>query len=292
MFKGKSVEVVLRGGLGNQMFQYAIGRSLSIRLGLSLLIDSSRLRVDVPVARSYDLGCFRLSGHRTRSRPSLVFRAGDKLQRTMNSYCRGSPYLIKERTLQFEPEVLKVDGPCRLEGYWQSERYFESISDQLRSEFAILPAPDARSAECADRMQRVNSVGLHIRRGDYVTHADCSAFHGTCPAEYYDAALRFFQSRFGPKVELFVFSDDMKWTRENIRFPVATTYVDWNADRNYEDLRLMSSCSALAIANSAFSWWAGWINPDPEKLVVAPKRWFRAPGVFSDLPESPWLIAL
>lgn len=295
MFTGRSVEVVLRGGLGNQMFQYALARTLSDRLGLSLVIDSSMLGIDVPVVRRYELRCFRLNGHHVRSWSGPIIRTTDKLKGFMHSRrfrVPGSAYLIKERSLGFQPEILQINGPCRLEGYWQSEKYFESISGRLRQEFAVTPAQDERSAECTARIRRVKSIGLHVRRGDFVTHPVSGAFHGVCAIEYYDAALKLVLARLGPDVELFVFSDDMRWTRENIRFPVATTYVDWNAERNFEDLRLMSYCDALVIANSSFSWWAGWLNQSTEKLVIAPRRWFREPGTVSELPNSKWLIAL
>ena len=290
----KSVTITLLGGLGNQMFQYAIGRALSIRLGLPLVLDLSmlRLRTDAYIARDYELGCFRLSGQRVRDLPVWLARAGTNVSRWLVSQGISSVQHIQERGVQFQPEVLEVRGACRLEGYWQSECYFAPVSKQLRADFTILPAPDPRSVECAARIRDVASVGLHVRRGDYLTHPNCAAFHSVCPKDYYDAALQHVLERLGPAVELFVFSDDMEWTRENIRYPLPTTYVDWNATCGYEDLRLMSACRALIMANSTFSWWGGWLNPRPDRLVIAPRQWFQAPGYVSELPNSPWVIAL
>jgi hypothetical protein len=297
----KSIEVMLVCGLGNQMFQYAIGRCLSIRLGLPLVLDISLVRTFKECARpegvsdplwGFDLRCFRLGKQRIRNLSFLHWRARNKLLRVLVSNGIGLTRLIDERTSQFDSQVVQIDGPCRLNGYWQSDRYFEPISEQLRQDFTILPTQDERSAELQARMRKVKSVGLHVRRGDYVTDKNYNAFHGTCPKEYYDAALELVLSRLGPDAELFVFSDDIGWTREHIRYSLPTTYVDWNAKRNHEDLRLMSACNALVIANSSFSWWAGWLNPNPDKFVVAPKRWFQAPGAVSDLPKSPWLVAI
>lgn len=292
MAMGGSIEVMLRGGLGNQMFQYALGRALSIRSGLPLVLDLSALGFDVAVARRYELACFRLCEHGMRKLPQPLHRAREVALRLLARIPVASTYLIKEPALAFEPEVLRHGGPCRLDGYWQSERYFESIAARLRRDFEFLPPPDSRNAECMARMQRSNSVGLHIRRSDYVTDPAANALHGTCAREYYDAALEVVRSRFGSGFELFVFSDDIEWVRANLRFPLSSTYVDWNRGRDFEDLRLMSACRALVIANSAFSWWAGWLNPDAGKLVVAPRRWYRAPGMTSELPHAKWLTAL
>jgi hypothetical protein len=197
--------------------------------------------------------------------------------------------LIKERDLQFHPEVLQVSGPCQLVGYWQSERYFESIAGQLREDFTFLPPQDARSVECESRIRRVKSVGLNFRRTDFVG----SSTFDTCSEDYYAAALELVVTQLGRDVELFVFSDDIDWCRHNVRYSFPTTYVDWEGmDHTGEDLRLMSACRALIMANSSFSWWAGWLNPRPDKVMVAPRQWFRAPGKVSDLPKSSWLIAI
>jgi hypothetical protein len=292
MTMGESVEVVLRGGLGNQMFQYALGRFLSIKLRLPLLVDASALSTDGQVARNYELGCFRLTGLSMRQQPSLLAKTRDKVLRRLGIPSGDSTYLIKERSLAFDADVLRLDGPCRLEGYWQSERYFRQITSELRRDFELLSWHDGANSECAARMSAVKSVALHIRRADYATSPVASVFHGTCPREYYDAALGLMQSRLGADLELFVFSDDMDWARANMRFGLPTTFVDWNRQCGHDDLQLMSRCRALVMANSTFSWWAGWLNRHTDKLAVAPRRWFKAAGVRSDLPNSPWVIAL
>ena len=285
-----AIEVVMDSGLGNQMFQYALGRSLSVRLQRPLILDTSLMFRDP--GWGFDLRHFRLGQQRVRNWPFLPWRIRMKLLRVLASQGMELVRWIEEPSLQFSPEVLETDKPCVLNGYWQSEHYFDSISDQLREDFMIVTAQDARSAECQTRIRGVKSIGLHVRRGDYVTLPACNAFHGTCSKDYYDAALRLILSRLDQDVELFVFSNDMKWARENIQYALPTTYVDWNQDRSYEDMRLMSSCRALIMANSSFSWWAGWLNARPDKLVVAPRQWYRAPGAVSDLPLSPWLVAI
>jgi hypothetical protein len=282
----KSVTVTLLGGMGNQMFQYALGRTLSVRTGLPLVVDRSMLRMRTPAqpARDYALGCFRLSPHRVRDLPFFAARYRSDVLRRFASI-----QFIDEQSLQFQPEVLQVNGPCQLQGYWQSERYFESIAAQLREDFTLLPPQGVRSAAYEARIRGTKSVAVNFRRKDFVG----SSYHGTCSEQYYAAALDLVVEWIGRDIEIFVFSDEIEWCRQNVRYPFPVTFVDLEGqESDYELMRLMSACRALIGANSSFSWWSGWLNSHPDKLVIAPRKWYQAPGVVSDLPDSPWLIAL
>ena len=282
------IEVVMGAGLGNAMFQYAIGRALAVRHGRPLVLDTSLL-CEAP-DWTFDLPCFRLGEQRVRGLPHRLWWARWRGLAALDRFGLAPVRWIEEpEDLLFDPDVLHVRPPCILRGYWQSERYFASVAGQLREEFTIVRDQDARSAACLARIRRVPSIGLHVRRGDYLEEG---AQHGTCSLEYYAAALRLIEPRLGPCAELFVFSDDIAWAREHIRFDLPTVFVDWNAERNYEDLRLMSACRALVAANSTFSWWAGWLNERSDKVVVVPRQWYQEPGVTSDLPNSVWATAL
>ena len=287
----KSVVVTLLGGLGNQMFQYAMGRALSIRLALPLVLDISmlRFRTNAYTPRDYELGCFRLSGQRLRDTPVWFFRARNTVGRWLVSQGIDSTRFITEQSLQFDPEMLQVNGPCHLQGHWLCERYFESIAAQLREDFAFLPAPPARSLEYESQIRGVKSVGAHFRRGDFTDRP----FPGQCSEDYYRSALEMVASRLGGDLELFVFSDDIDWCRQNVRHPLPTTFVDLRGIAPpFEELRLMSACRAFVMANSTFSWWAGWLNPRPDKVVIAPRHWIQVPGYVCELPNSPWLTAI
>ena len=118
------------------------------------------------------------------------------------------------------------------------------------------------------------SVSLHIRRGDYASNPVTQSFHGTLQMGYYTRAMRHLAERIEDP-HLYVFSDDPEWARGNLQSEYPTEFVIHNdVDRNYEDLRLMSSCKHHIIANSTFSWWAAWLCSNPEKLVFAPRKWF------------------
>ncbi len=281
-----AVEVVMDAGLGNAMFEYAIGRAMAVRHNRPLVLDTSML-FHFP-GWTFDLPCFRLGDHRVRALPERLWRARRNLFTGLGRLGLTPVRWIEESGLQFDADVLRVRQPCVLKGYWQSERYFTSVEQQLREEFTVVHAQDPRSAACLARIQQVPSIGLHVRRGDYLL----VDLHGTCSVEYYRAALSLIQPTLGPHAELFVFSDDMAWAREHIRFNVPTMFVDWNAERNYEDLRLMSACRALIAANSTFSWWAGWLNPRPDKIVIVPRQWYQTPGEISELPSSRWATAI
>ncbi len=288
----QSIEVVLDGKLGNQMFQYALGRHLSLRTGLPLVLHTAELSLGPD---PFNLPWFRLGPHRVVRQSPGRLRRKIRLLPRLRSLGWTASHLIQEPDLRFSSAVLDVNGPCLLVGYWQSERYFEAITDQLRQDFRLIPAQDARSAACEARIRGVSSIGLHFRAYGHAQRdrEEAIAFHGRCSLDYYGAALELVLSRIGRDVELFVFSDDIAWCRSNFRFPFPTTFVDWNRQNTaYEDMRLMSACRALIIANSSFSWWAGWLNRWPDKIVVAPKRWIQAAGVVSDLPSSNWVTAV
>jgi hypothetical protein len=128
-------------------------------------------------------------------------------------------------------------------------------------------------------MQEISSnartIALHVRRGDYISNPSANQFHGTCPPQYYRQAVQWIAGRTSGQHTVYVFSDDAKWARHNIHCDFPMVFVDHNDGHSaHEDMRLMSACQHQVISNSTFSWWAAWLNIHPEKIVVAPHRWF------------------
>lgn len=283
----------LRGGLGNQMFQYAAGLRLACARGTRLLLDTSPLcDPGCHTPRSYALGPFRLSAGRAspeelaafgRSRRSLASRLARRLGRRPDA-------AAVERHFHFDEEVLALpDGVC-LRGYWQSERYFADAADRVRRELRLERPPTGRNAELAAEIAACNAVSLHVRRGDYVSDPVANAMHGVCSLDYYRRATELVVGRV-PDATFFVFSDDPGWTRDHLQLPGKATVVDHNGPAaGHEDLRLMSLCAHHIIANSSFSWWGAWLDPRPDKIVVAPERWF-ADGArdTADLCPAAWV---
>jgi len=293
LFCGYSVVIVsLKGGLGNQMFQYAAGRAVACRNQTQLKLDVSALERDA--ARSYRLHHFNIvESFASRdevarfTKRDLWHRVSRRVERyLLPAYKRA---VIAERSFRFDPDIMRVRGRVRLVGYWQSEKYFKDIEQAIRQDFTFRGTPDSENQELARMIANTNSVSLHVRRGDYVSNPRFIRLYCACPLEYYRTAAAEVANRVNDP-HLFVFSDDMDWARAKLRLEHPTTFVAHNgAHKDYEDLRLMSLCRHHIIANSSFSWWGAWLCTHPEKIVMAPKRWFKEPsGDTRDLIPDSW----
>lgn len=286
----------LFGGLGNQMFQYAAGRALAIARKTSLKLDVSRLfseshhqgfqlpdifRGDFDIATSSDV--VNTIGP-LRSYPKFQYFLSKPIARPL----RGSNYIV-EPCYQYWAGLRAVPTQSFLSGYWQSERYFSDIATLIREDFTFkIPLTDL-NAEIADRISSGNSVSLHVRRGDYVSSQAAAAHHGLCSISYYQNAIGALLHKVGPAI-VYIFSDDPKWVRENLMVKEPCVYVDHNqGPASYIDMQLMSMCKHHIIANSSFSWWGAWLNPDHSKTVVAPKKWFAKTIPTHDLLPANWI---
>ncbi len=270
--------VRLMGGIGNQMFQYAVGRAVAKRNNEQLKLDVSYFEQD-PL-RNYQLHHFSIaesiasSGEIARVTgrgDSLKKRALHRMERLLLPYYKRS--MFEARVDCFDPNVLLARKNVYLSGYWQSEKYFKNIEAIIRQDFAFRYGPDAKNQKIAKAIANCNSVSLHVRRGDYVSNPKFYRKFGVCSLDYYQRAV----ANMAEKVStphFFVFSDDLEWARDNLKLQHAITVVDHNdADKACEDLQLMSLCKYHIIANSSFSWWGAWLCSFPEKIVIAPKKW-------------------
>ncbi|CAN5348742.1 alpha-1,2-fucosyltransferase [soil metagenome] len=284
--------VELVGGLGNQLFQYAIGRSLAEARQTTMKLDKS------PFA-TYKLHAYSLNHFSVDAMPASASEVarfhgpglGNRLRR-LPARLTGNPYRIVTERLQFtyDPSLLPESRNLYLRGYWQTEEYFRHVEPMLRAELTIRTPPDRENAALAADIAQANAVCIHVRRGDYVANAQTNSVHGACSLDYYRAAIkRMTETVTDPK--FFVFSDDPDWTRANLQFDHLATFVSHNAaDRNYEDLRLMSLCKHFIIANSTFSWWGAWLSGNETKTVIAPMKWLQSTDLANaDLIPSSWI---
>ncbi len=283
------------------MFQYAAARRLAEAHGTVLKIDTSRLLRSAPcdTLRDYALGCFAISAEIASDSESQLCEKLYKLATSpmfrLLKKCgllrspKGMHY-IRQQSTAFDPTILNLPNNVCLDGYWQSEKYFSDIRALLKEEFTLRPPLDGEDRQLAEKIRSCSAVSLHVRRGDYLTNPHAAKHHGTCDRGYYDQAVSFIKSKI-PAAELFIFSDDPYWSESNMRYDLPTTIVS-NTDETDEgrDLTLMSNCRHHIIANSSFSWWGAWLGADPEKIVIAPKRWFNDPARFTgDLVPEGWL---
>jgi len=282
------IVVQLKGGLGNQMFQYACGRAIAYRNNVPLKLDVSAFRWDT--LRTYRLSHFNIVEHFAiqedmrrffpRHRQVIAWTCGKVRNRWLPYHRRP---IVPERQFHFDPEILKVKDDAYLSGYWQCEKYFADVAELIRSEFTFKTEPDEGYKRLLEEMMETNSVSVHIRRGDYVVKPD----HGVLGPDYYAGALNFVAQRVA-QPRIFVFSDDIAWAKGNLTFPFPAVFIEHNgAERDHEDLRLMRHCKHHVVANSTFSWWGAWLAEWPGQVVVAPKTWFQDPGRSADdvVPE-------
>jgi hypothetical protein len=271
------VIVRLNGGLGNQLFQYATGRAFALRHGVELLFDLSEYSADDK--RHYELGVYPVEARIATPADLSAFESREPPRGFMGRLKEKllpSPHIYREPHYHYDAQLTEQNPPIYLQGYWQSYRYFSDAAGQLSRELTPRDPLEPANAQVAAVIDVVTAVSLHVRRGDYVTEAHTNAYHGVCSLDYYREAISLIANRV-PDAHLFVFSDDHDWTRENLAPGLPTTYVDANPpDRGFRDMQLMMRCRHHIIANSSFSWWGAWLNPAPDKIVVAPTRWFAA----------------
>ncbi len=270
--------VYLKGGLGNQMFQYALGRHLAEIHNTELKLDISAYDYDGPLEYFLEPYNVQQSFASLEEIKSLTMIKQNKFQKWCYGLFHNHPKrprtFIRENHTTFKPRILKLPNNIYLEGYWCTEKYFIDIADIIRREFTIKTPQTGKNEELAEMISSKQSVSLHIRRGDYVLDKQTNQTHGTCGLDYYYRCVESLACSV-KEPHFFVFSDDSDWCRNNLQFPYPLTFVSHNdMAHSYEDLRLMSQCKYNIIANSTFSWWAAWLNPNEDKLVFAPKKWF------------------
>jgi hypothetical protein len=271
------IAVVLQGGLGNQMFQYAAGRSLAAARGVELLLSlgalSPRRRAQTP--RAYELDGFGVVARRCDAGEEREIAGAVRLGRLSRLLTRW--HVHSETGPGFDPHVAAVADGTVLRGYWQSERYFESDRAAIARELTPLEPLRPRHEAWRARMAGTPSVSVHVRRGDYVALASAASFHGAVPLAYYQRAIDRIR-RTEPAPVCYVFTDDPAWCQANLVLDGCETHHVSAELRSsgIEDLTLMRSCSHHIIANSSFSWWGAWLAGAGAHtgVVVAPRQWF------------------
>jgi len=266
------------------MFQYALGKNLALKNNTILKFDVSELEQDK--LRNYELAIFNIPGN-IASRFTMMFVR--MFNNRIVSKILAQYYLyIKQQDIYFNEKILLKKGNIYLDGYWQSENYFKEIRKIIIEDFRIRYKPDKRNNSMIGIIKNSNSVCIHIRRGDYINNTKTNKFHGACSLKYYYNAIEIVVKKVR-NPSFFIFSDDHQWAKTNLKLEYPTTYVDINSsEKGYEDLRLMSNCKHFIIANSSFSWWGAWLSNNPNKIVCAPKRWFRSIDEGDIVPKS-WI---
>ncbi len=274
--------VRLQGGLGNQMFQYALGRSLAIKNKDKLKLDINSYNPSKISQRDYQLNNFNIQA--------------DVIPRDKNFYLSRLIYKVSklfkskglEKNYNFDKEILDLKGDVILDGFWQSYKYFNEYNEIIKKDFTLNHLSD-KVLKLIHEIKEKNSVCLHIRRGDYVGNS----FHPVKDFSYYENGLKEIEKK--GKIDcVYVFDrDDIEWCKKNLKFNYPTVFVDADINSDIsvaETLIIMSTCKHFVLANSSFSWWGAWLSNNPSKLVICPKQWFGDSTIdTSDLIPPEWI---
>lgn len=273
--------VKLKGGLGNQMFQYAFGKYLSLKNRTSLVLDTSYFDMNFQgnvTPRKYGLDYFNIS-------------EGSEYRKSLKNHLAevfGKKHIFRESSIsEYKPELTATRSRnVELEGYWQSEKYFLPIREVLCHEFTLSGANSRAYHHFLNEINSSQSVSIHVRRGDYVNNEKVKATHYVCTPGYFEKAIDHLLTRLDD-TRFFVFSDDMVWCKSNLPAGLQMSYV--TDTLAHEDIHLMSRCMHNIISNSSFSWWGAWLNQSENKMIVAPQRWKVNPEGTRDVVPERWI---
>lgn len=268
------IVVELSGGLGNQMFQFALYKRLEL-MGKDVALDTSFFRSGQTL-RKLELDVFGLSYRTISDRKAAQIRGygyHDTILGKIRNKLLSSNISVYQDTIdEYQPQILEMDN-VYLSGYWQNEKYFGTIREELCTCFQFPDDKILERKELSRQIQNSNSVGIHIRRSDYLLQKNKEIYGGICTRKYYREAIEYMQSHTEDPV-FYLFSDDPAWVRENL-YQDGMVLVENSVNQpSFIDMCMMSRCKHNIIANSSYSWWSAWLNQNEDKIVIAPHKWF------------------
>jgi hypothetical protein len=284
----------LKGGMGNQMFQYAVGRALSVKYNVPLGLDLSFLLDRTPrpnfTFRDYDLDVFNINAEIIlESNIPFIYRTPKGKLRLFLSHIYRKFLKIPgiEKNFSFDSSILNSGSDAYLDGYWQSPKYFNDIENVIRRDFTLKNEPPLNIQNLLEVIKKENSLCIHVRRGDYVGNLN----HEVVNNDYYNKGIEKIKELI--KIDkIYIFSDDIKWCEENMKFEIPIMFVgeEYSGKKSEGHLSLMSACHYFIIPNSSFSWWAAWLSPYKDKIVIVPQQWFTDKNRdSSDLIPKEWI---
>ena len=275
--------IKIKGGLGNQLFQYAVGRALALHHRLPL-------KLDLTIFKTYKLHRYLLDQFaiqadiatedeiiKLKGRNNVLFSALRKA-----GLVKRKSYLKEKRSSYFDASVFKKDD-VYLDGYWQNELYFSNIREELLRDLTSISSMSELGVVYMEGIKKSNSVSLHVRRGNYLNLKNFNVLD----IDYYMKAVEYIRKNV-EKPTFYIFSDDLEWCKNSLGFLDNCIFVD-STKTEIDDLKLMSFCKHNIIANSSFSWWGAWLNQNCKKTVIAPKGWLLNDPGSSKVILSDWV---
>jgi hypothetical protein len=276
--------VKIIGGLGNQMFQYAVGRAISYKNNDILKLDIAEFK-NYQLHNGYRLNVFNVDCQLAVSHEINAMIIKNKILKKLAKIgiynCKKGTFYVEksQNETKFDPKIFSYKN-LYLSGYWQNEKYFSDIRNILVKEFTFKNIISKRAAKYMDLIKNTNSISVHIRRGDYL------ALDWFLGIEYYKKAIEYVNTQI-INPSFFIFSDDIEWCKNNLDFVKNAVYIE-KTNSELEDLELMKNAKHNIIANSSFSWWAAWLNANKDKIIIAPKIWFKHRVDFDPIPYA-WI---
>lgn len=262
--------IEMSGGLGNQMFQYALYLSF-IAKGIDVKLDTSFYKDKNQTLRKLEISKFTNVIIKEATRIEVIKNKGFS-NRVLKSLYFGNNY-VENLDKGYQPEIFDLEN-AYISGYWQCEKYFKDIRSYILNAFDFEVAMrNASIFELCEKIKTMNAVSLHIRRSDYLNEANYKIYGDICTKQYYENAISYIRKRI-KEPHFFVFSDDIEWCKKNSLLNEKMTFVDSSGWDNVTDMYLMTLCKYHIIANSSFSWWGAWLGVNEDKLVIAPEKWF------------------
>jgi hypothetical protein len=266
----------ISGGVGNQMFQYAIAKAIAkkrndkFKLDISFYINQK--------LRNYELYKFNIEENLAHNNDKIKLKGRDdfffKLIRKLTpKQFRPKSYFLEKKNSVFYEEVFNYKNNIYLDGYWQNEKYFKDIKHELVKDFNLKRNLKMPILKLLNDIVNNESVSIHVRRGDYINNSIVNKIHGVCSIDYYKNASELISQNIRNPI-FYIFSDDINWCKKNFNFIKSKFFIDNTSDA-LEDLELMKNCKHNITANSSFSWWAAWLNKNSSNIVISPKIWWK-----------------
>lgn len=299
----KIVKII--GGLGNQMFQYAFYLAHS-KTDCSIKIDISEFE-GYSLHQGFELSTiFKINTESIIATKEEIKQLKDiapyfKIRKKIGSVLFSNPNQFIKNTHYIQPNysVFYTAEPNQnnkyLDGYWQSQKYFEEIESDIYETFRWENIPQ-KNKQLAEQLAAENSIAIHIRRFDKPNNLKQLIYRirlqlvwRVCKKKYYEKAISYFQKSMS-EPKFYVFTDNIEWSRRIFATGQNFTIVDWNRGKeSHWDMFLMSRCKHNIISMSSFSWWGAWLNQNPKKIVIAPKKWAVKFIKDIDLIPSSWI---
>lgn len=259
----KVVIVKIIGGVGNQFFQYCAGKALAKKIGATLKFDLCEF--EEYGIRNYELMNFDIEQNIASENEIAALKKKKIFNKTY----------FKEKSGKFYPEIFSAKNSVYLEGYFQSEKYFKNIEDEIRQDFRFKNLDFLQNDDFKKYLEEIkaeNAVCVSVRGGDYINNPKNEAIYNVCGKNYYQNAINYIKNHVNnPKI--YVTSDDIEYAKTIIGEDVSPTFIDikdWK-----KSLYLIQNCRHIIIANSSFAWMGAWLNENLNKIVLAPKKWYK-----------------